>query len=169
MQLEPRQLSTLDEMGIPVWELRNQLISSTSAIAIELDEKQINADFLIVYDSDNHTEQKQQLLAAMMAAIDININATSVVRYEQFQSLKSPGQQSLENKLLFVFGKRFRTEFLSKQKSSNEMTAEVHCLKDSRLNIVFIDDLSELIQQPEKKQLAWQTLKCAKATVKRFN
>jgi DNA polymerase III psi subunit len=166
MQLEPRQLSTLDEMGIPVWELRKQLISSTSAMQVDLDERQVNSACLVVYDSENHTEQKQQLLAAMMAAIDVDIDATAVIRSEQFQTLKS---QSLENKLLFVFGKRFRTEFLSKQKSSNEMTAEVHCLKDSGLNMVFIDDLSELIQYPEKKQLAWQTLKCAKATVKRFN
>jgi DNA polymerase III psi subunit len=166
MQLEPRQLSTLDEMGIPVWELRNQLISSTSAVQVDLDERQVNSAWLIVYDNENHTEQKQQLLTAMMAAIDVDINATAVIRLEQFKTLKS---QSLENKLLFVFGKRFRTEFLPKQKYSNEMTAEVHCLKDSGLNMVFIDDLAELIQHPEKKQLAWQTLKCAKATVKRFN
>ena len=166
MQLEPRQLSTLDEMGIPVWELRNKLISATAAIPAALDERQVNSAWLIFHDSENHTEQKQQLLVAMMASIDVEINATAVVRHEQFLSLKS---QALENKLLFVFGKRFRTEFLPKQKSSNEMTAEVHGLNDSGLNMVIIDDLSDLIQYPEKKQLAWQTLKCAKATVKRFN
>jgi len=163
MQLEPRQLSTLEEMGIPVWELRNQLISSTSAIAVELDEQQLNANVYIIFDGENHTEQKQQLLVAMMAAIDIN--TTAVIRPDQFQSLKS---QPLKNKLLFVFGKRFHSHFLSEQ-TTDDMKVGVHSLKESELNVVFIDDLSELIQRPETKQLAWQVLKNAKATIKRFN
>jgi DNA polymerase III psi subunit len=165
MQLEPRQLSTLEEMGIPVWELRNQLISSTSAIAVELDEQQVNANVYIVHDSENHTEQKQQILTAMLAAIDIDINTTAAIRPEQFQFLKS---QPLENKLLFVFGKRFRSDFLSKQKP-DDLKAEVHSLKGSELNVVFMDDLSELIQHPETKQFAWQILKNAKSIMKRFN
>jgi len=163
MQLEPRQLSTLEEMGIPVWELRNQLISSTSAIAVELDEQQLNANVYIIFDGENHTEQKQQLLVAMMAAIDIN--TTAVIRPDQFQSLKS---QPLKNKLLFVFGKRFHSHFVSEQ-TTEDMKVGVHSLKESELNVVFIDDLSELIQRPETKQLAWQVLKNAKATIKRFN
>lgn len=158
MQLEPRQLSTLEEMGIPVWELRNQLISSSSAIAIELDDQQINANIYIVHDSENHTEQKQQLLVAMMAAIEVNINTTAVIRPDQFQSLKF---QPLENKLLFVFGKRFRSNFLLEQ-TTDEIKAEVQKIQKPQLNVVFIDDLSELIQRPESKQLAWQVLKNAK-------
>jgi len=165
MQLEPRQLSTLEEMGIPVWELRNQLISSTSAIAVELDDQQVNANVYLIFDGENHTEQKQQLLVAMMAAIDININTTAVIRADQFQSLKS---QPLKNKLLFVFGKRFHSHFLSEQ-TTDDMKAGVHSLKESELNVVFIDDLSELIQRPESKQLAWQVLKNTKVIIKRFN
>jgi DNA polymerase III psi subunit len=166
MQLDPRQLSTLDEMGIPVWELRNQLISSSSTITVELDEQQIAANCFIVHDNENHTQQKQQLLTAMMAAIGVDINTAALVRPEQLHSLSA---LQLKNKLLFVFGKRFCTELLSEQKEFDGMTAQVHFLKDSSLGVVVIDELSELIHNPEKKQLAWQALKSAKMAVNRFN
>jgi len=101
-----------------------------------------------------------------MSAIGVDINETEVVRLEQFQSLKT---LPLDNKLLFVFGRRFCADLVSEQKEFDGMTAQVHFLKDSALGVVVIDDLSELIHKPEKKQLAWQTLKCAKAAISRFN
>lgn len=163
MQLEPRQLSTLSEMGIPVWELRKPLSSST---AVALTEQQINSDWLLIHDDENHTEQKQQLLTAMLASINIDINTAALIAHDQFQALIS---QPLEKKMLLVFGQRFLSQLLPEQENAKESSSEVYELSGSELRVIVTHDLSDLIQQPDKKRNTWTALKLAQRTFLRFN
>ncbi|OUR88999.1 hypothetical protein A9Q92_01855 [Methylophaga sp. 42_8_T64] len=166
MQLEPRQLSTLDEMGIPVWELRNTASNLPIAEPVVLNEQQLSADWLIVHGSENHTQAKQQLLSAILKAIGVEISDVAVINQQQLPSLST---QSLANKTVLVFGNQFLSELLPEHANSDDAFAEVHRLNNAGLNMIVTHDLSDLIQQPEKKRDTWQALKLAQRTVKQPN
>jgi len=164
MQLEPRQFSTLEEMGIPVWELRHSAGDSQSVEALELTEQQLKADWLIVFGKENHTEQKQQLLAAMLLAIGVDMKSTATVDREQLPLIET---QNLTNKQMLVFGKQFQSA-LNLEQSDLDMH-KLQTLSKSGLNMIVTHDLSDVIQQPEKKRDVWQALKLAQQLSKQFN
>ena len=166
MQLEPRQLSTLDEMGIPVWELRNTASNLPTVEPVVLNEQQLQADWLIVHGNENHTQEKQQLLSAIMKAIGVEISEVAVINQQQLPSLST---QSLANKMVLVFGKQFLSVLLPEHTSADDSSAEVHSLNDSGLNMIVTHDFYDLLQRPEKKRDVWQALKLAQRTVKQPN
>jgi DNA polymerase III psi subunit len=149
MQLESRQLSTLEKIGIPIWELRQR---DEMLLDHSLDEQQLHATCLLMYDTENHTTQKQQLLEAILASIDIKIEVVDIIRKEQFLSLNT---MDLGNRLILVFGQQLMTPALKNKKDEN-IQLEIGP------NIIVVPSLSELIGSAEKKQQAWQALKSAK-------
>lgn len=163
MQLEPGQLSTLKEMGIPVWEFRT---TASNSKTVELSEQQLLADWLIVHDKENHTQQKQHLLTAMMLAIGVDINAVAVVQPNQLPNLAS---QVIANKIVLVFGKQHLSALAPELSNYNESQTEVYKLNSPGLNMIVTHDLSELMQQSNKKCETWQSLKLAQHTYKQNN
>jgi len=154
MQLEPRQFSALAEMGIPVWELRQQIVNASQAVSVGLNEQQLQADYLVLFDRENQTAQKQQLLTAIFLAIGINISTVAVIDPEQLQSLKT---SPLANKTLLVFGLRIAQQLVT----DINVSAPLQIIEESGLSVIATHSLTELMQSPEKKQDTWQSIKLA--------
>ena len=152
MQLEPRQFSVLAEMGIPVWELRQQIVNTSQAVSVGLNDQQLQADYLVLFDRENHTAQKQQLLTAIFLAIGINISTVAVIDSDQVQSLKT---SSLANKMLLVFGLGLAQQLVT----DINVSAPMQIIEESGLSLIATHSLTELMQTPEKKQDTWQSIK----------
>lgn len=165
MLLEPRQLSTLNEMGIPVWELRSQQSENISPVveitSVELDKDLLQRDWLILVDQYSINEQEQRLLYAMLLSIGLSQQHIAVVAAEQLLQLQ---QVPAKQKLLFAFGRKNAQLLLGEKTSLDESRGKVHQALPSEFTTVVSFSLKELLEFPERKVLAWQDLQFAKST-----
>ncbi len=163
MQLAPGQLSTLDKMGIPVWELRTAASSSQAIDKFEFTEQQLQASCLLIHEQENHTEQRQQLLASILSVLDIDSSKIAIIDQKQLPLLS---EQTFSNKLLLAFGEQFQSSLSRELTSQNLMMHKLYGSNGSGLNFIVTHDLSALIQNPEKKRDTWQALKLAEQQCK---
>ncbi|NQY51468.1 MAG: DNA polymerase III subunit psi [Piscirickettsiaceae bacterium] len=159
MKLDGIQLFTLEEIGIPIWELRSTNIAIQSAVL--LDEQQLQADWLIIHAEDHYTKQKQELLTMMLFAIGVDIMNVTIIDSDQLQDLTF---QILTNKILLVLGRQLRLKFPPEKSNLNIFMSKLHVPKKTELNIFTTYDLSDLLHYPDKKFDAWQILKLALQT-----
>tara|TARA_R110001583_G_scaffold27202_2_gene97461 strand:+ start:1426 stop:1938 length:513 start_codon:yes stop_codon:yes gene_type:complete len=161
--LAPGQLSTLTEMGIPVWEFRSQEISNlanTHAI------KPINAEFyeplpvvdcLMVVAEQDDNDQARSLLHAMLFSIGLTSGNSAIVSPNQLgQLLTTPS----DHRVLIAFGEQLVPQALNAQATER---GHIYSSADSALKIIVSLSLTALLNSPEKKALAWQDLQLLKA------
>lgn len=165
MQLAPGQLPTLDKMGIPVWELRGSANNSLLADKIELTEQQLQAKCLLIHGQENHTEQKQQLLASILSVLKIDLSEVAIISQEQLPLLSV---QQISNRLLLVFGEKFLSSLSRELTIQNLMMHKFYAASSLELNLIVTHDFSELIQKPVSKRDTWQALKLAKQYYKQI-
>lgn len=172
MQLEPGQLSTLFEMGIPVWELRphqathidesEEIISNCKPI----DEQLLQCDWWVLLDSHTHNEQAHRLLNAMLASISVDFKQVALVSLEQLSQLH---QLANSNKLLLAFGEKVVDQLFNGQDILDGNRGKVMKSLPSELTTIVSYDLNDFLTQPEMKALAWQDLQLAKSTYLNLN
>jgi DNA polymerase III psi subunit len=158
--LAPGQLSTLTEMGIPVWELRSQATTSPADVA------PVNAEFyeplpavdclMVVAEQDNGDEAKR-LLHAMLFAIGLTPRNSAIVSPQQLNQLVTTPHQ---HKVLVAFGEQLVPQALSSQATDR---GHIYSSSDSALKIIISLSLTTLLNSPDKKALAWQDLQLLKA------
>ncbi len=156
MDLTSRQLSSLNEMGIPVWEFRsNESEQAISVVEQEPSEQLLNCDWVVLIDGQNYSEQARQLLHAMLFSIGIEQNQVAIIDSDQLAQLHNVPSQ---NKILIVLGESLAQSLLGENVSRNA----VHKTLNSQISTVVSFSLAELLVHPEKKALAWQDLQLAK-------
>ena len=171
MQLSPGQLSTLDLMGIPVWELRRR--QSTFEIpptehnidSVQPDVRIQQCDWLVVIEKNDHGAQAQRLLQAMLAAIGLSQNQFVIVAHEQLAQLQT---LALDQKVVLAFGNTVARSLLGEHATVQECRGKRHQIPPSQLNTIVSFGLTELLQSPEHKALVWQDLKLAKSIHEQF-
>lgn len=161
--LAPGQLSTLTEMGIPVWEFRSQATSSpTDANTIA----PINAEFyvplpavdcLMVVAEQDDSDEAKRLLHAMLFSAGLTANNSAIVSPKQLsQLLTSPSQ----HKVLVAFGEQLVPRALLNSQAIDR--GHIYSSPDSDLKIIISLSLTALLNSPDKKALAWQDLQLLK-------
>lgn len=164
MDLTPGQLSTLTEMGIPVWELRQQKVTefvTTSDYVtnpVEINEQLLQSDWLILIDKETYSEQAQRLLHAMLSSIGLSLQRVAIITHEQLPELQN---LSAERKVLLAFGTAAAQLLLDDQLPFDDCRGRTHQILASQLTTVVSFGLEDLLNNPENKVLAWQDLQLA--------
>ena len=167
MDLKPGQLSALAEMGIPVWELRQQtiteLVTTTDHVisTAEIDEQLLQCDWLILIDKQTYNEQAQRLLQAMLSIIGLSLQTVAIVTHEQLPQLQ---HLSADQKIILAFGNTVAQLLLNEKITLDAFRGKTHQTLNSKLTTVVSFGLEELLNNPENKVLAWQDLQLAKLT-----
>lgn len=157
MELNSRQLSSLNEMGIPVWKLRpqvsNDVIVDTVIASQEPSEQLLRCTWIILVDK-NHHEQAQQLLHAMLSSIAVSPEQVALISSEQLPQLQHIEAQQ---KVLLVLGDDMSGQTLNR--------GVIYQTQDIQINTVLSFSLNELLVNPEKKAIAWQDMQLAQSTL----
>lgn len=160
--LDPRQLSTLTEMGIPVWELRKAENATPirEAASAEIYEPIPAVDYLIVLaEQDNH-QQAKRLLQAMLFSIGLTSDNAAIVLANQLHQLSETVDLAKQHKLLIAFGDDLVPETLNSQKM---LRGHIYSAHNLPLKMMTSFSLTTLLNAPDKKALAWQDLQLFKA------
>ena len=171
MDLKPGQLSALAEMGIPVWELRQQKITELEIAtghpinSAEIDQQLLQSDWLILIDKQTYNDQAQRLLQAMLSTIGLSLQTVAIVTHEQLPQLHV---LSADRKVLLAFGTTARQLMLDNKSTLEESRGKAHQTLNSKLTTIVSFGLDELLERPENKILAWQDLQLARATYQQF-
>ena len=160
MELTPGQLSSLNEMGIPVWEFRSNKTEETAelvgeAIAHQPSEQLLNCDWVVMIDEQNYDEQAQSLLHAMLLSIGIEEQQLAVIGAKQLTQLQNV---SAQQKVLIVLGHDIAKE----QLGESVIRGAIHKTLDSQISTVVSFALDDLLENPQNKADAWQDLQLAK-------
>ncbi|NQZ54608.1 MAG: DNA polymerase III subunit psi [Piscirickettsiaceae bacterium] len=160
MELNLGQLSTLNEMGIPVWELRSNAAVELSAVndelsPIELSEQQLMCDCWVMIESQLESQQAERLLHAMLNTIGITQEKITIVNPAQIPQLQSLPSQ---NKVLLVLGDSLAQSTFG----DTVIRGKAHTILDSELTTIVSFALDDLLALPENKALAWQDLQLVK-------
>ena len=160
LELTPRQLFSLSEMGIPVWEFRSAEPEEKRAVIekivpIEPSEQLLNCDWIILIDGQNYSEQARQLLLSMLFSIGIEQNQVAIIDSDQLAPLQNVPSQK---KVLFVLGEHLAHPLRSETMSRGA----IHQALSTNITTVVSFSLDELLTSPMNKALAWQDLQLAK-------
>jgi len=160
MELNPWQLSSLKDMGIPVWEFRSNESEHTPAEVeqanfTEMSEQLLKSEWVVVIDDENYSEQAQSLLHAMLLAIGIDEQKLAIITLKQVMQLQNIPSQ---NKVLFVLG-----EAVARIAFSESICRDlIHQTLNTNIKTVVSFSLNELLENPVNKALAWHDLQLAK-------
>lgn len=171
MDLNPGQRFALQEMGIPVWELRAQAAAEpvtektvTAEATSQIDSEAIKrANCLIVINQQHELEANgQRLLGFMLQVAEIPQNRTAIITLEQLPSVKQQLSTDNKERALFVFG-----ESVAEQCIANYDGFESHlgkpCQTSEAMMTAFVcDSLSNLLTNPSNKYQSWLSLLAAK-------
>ncbi len=148
MQLSEQQLWTLDNLGIPVWQIRQNPLSaqidqpnteSDSALAADVAPFVFKCQAsLLVYCNAIENPEEQQLLANILKAIDGL--GLSFERCDKAALLSLSTDQSMPQKI-FIFG---------------EQPTDLNAHWKNRSMI--LPTLGELINQPKRKAEVWAAI-----------
>lgn len=152
MDLTPRQLSSLSEMGIPVWALR----SGSGAVSEDLapNEQILDVDCFVLIEPDSHNDQRHRLLQAILFSIGLTPDQFVMINSEQLAQLQNT---STEQKVLLVFGESLAQSLWGKSVARGQV---VHQIVNVPIIVSF--SLNELLLSPDNKALVWQDLLLAK-------
>ena len=158
MMLDPGQLFALTEMGIPVWELRQQDVIAETEI------KDTSKDIafaplppvdclIVVSEQDNHGSARR-LLDAILFSIGLAPHNSAIVSSAQLAQIN---RSEIDHKLILAFGDDLVPKPI------------IVSAPSSSLNIITSISLTHLLSEPAKKALVWRDLQSAKASLQRGN
>lgn len=149
MDLNSKQLSSLNEMGITVWEFRTQDTDSVveEPLSPEIIERLNYCQWLIVLELQFYQEAEQRLLNAILFSIGLSFDHVVILSPKQFSTLEKSKYLS-KPKIVFILG-----EAIPSEKNTN-----------SQLSVFTSFSLTKLLNKPKYKAQAWKTLKLAKKT-----
>ena len=129
MALAVSQYQTLQQIGIPVWELRSEQASNAAAVIVDTALDLSNASHIVICEIPKQGSPEQRLLNAILTAIGFPIESVACLMPEQamFQ------QTELQDKTVISFG-------------------------ETELETPNLPTLTAQLKQPELKALVWSTL-----------
>lgn len=155
MNLTPSQLSSLDEMGVPVWVLRSEPSPETVA---EFTEQSLQGECLVIVESHNNNQQTQLLLHAMLFSIGLRAGQYTVISSDQLAQIQ---HESIQQKLLLVLGEELAQSLWGK----SVIRGKSHQTFGNSVSAVVSFSLEQLLTSPTDKALAWRDLQLLKNTL----
>ena len=152
MNLTPSQLSSLNEMGIPVWALHS---NTAEAEPLEPTTQLELRDCLVLVDSNSNNQQEQRLLAAMLHSIGVPKHQFTTLNPEQLPQLQTHHQQPT---LLLVLGESIAQSLWGK----SMIRGQEHLTLEASIPTVVSYSLDEILASPEYKARVWGDLLLAK-------
>lgn len=152
MNLTPSQLSSLNEMELPVWALRSNTVKAEE---VEPSTQLEIRDCLVLVDSNTNNQHEQRLLASMLHSIGVLKHQFTVLNPEQLPQLQTNHQQPT---LLLVLGEGIAQLLWGKSVTRGQ----THQTLDNAVSTVVSYSLDELLVSPEHKASAWDDLLLAK-------
>jgi DNA polymerase III psi subunit len=152
MDLTPSQLSSLNEMGIPVWALRTANPENDTS---ETNQQALLTDCLVLIETHSDDQQVYRLLTAMLFSIGLHSEQFTIINSKQLSQLQSSITQQ---KLLLVLGE----EFAQSLWGSSIVRGKSHQTLDADILTVVSYSLEELLASPDNKASVWQDLLLAK-------
>jgi len=161
MKLDSKQLSSLQEMGIPVWELRNTQVQKPqsedeAAPVSKLSQQQLLENYcFVMIDAESHTEQAQQLLVAILFSVGLSLEHIILIQEEDLSQLETLNDPQ---KILIIMGVEV------KEPSSQPLVknSQVHQIVNANIAVLRTLSLTSLLSQPQGKEVVWQDLKLVK-------
>jgi len=151
MELTPSQLSSLNDMGIPVWALRG----SDSECSSGAEQYAASCDCLVLIESHNDEQKYNRLLNAMLFAIGLKAQDYECITVDQLSQLQNTDNQK---RVLLVFGEQLAQSLWGR----SVIRGEPHRTVNSEISTVVSFSLNELLSSPQNKALAWHDLQLAK-------
>lgn len=172
MDLTLGQRYALQEMGIPVWELREQPAEKVQFdTPIELaDDSRVDdalnidhADCLIVIDEQyDNDPAKQKLLDFILHAIQIPKELVAVLTSQQFESLQQTQNASTKPAFFILFGQRLAELWVDGYQVFDHHLGQACQLKNTAYAAFLSENLSTLLLDPNKKYSSWLSLNMAR-------
>lgn len=170
MDLNSRQLFALNEMGIPVWELRSDdsshlVVTPVDVVAVNHDEvvAQIRSCRLIVLTASTvANEQEKRLLHALVFSLGLSLNDALLMTNDEFVLIEDKLSDSLRKPLL-ILGKETASELVEGFELSDAENTKPYTTKVSQWSACISYSLEVLLKQTELKSMAWQDLKLIKS------
>ena len=150
MELSTRQLSSLNEMGIPVWEFRTEKVTHSAGvdeavIPAELYEYIAGIGILLIVDTQYYQVAEQRLLNAMLFSVGLSFEHIAIVNPHQFLSLDK-SELDLTSKKIMVLGRDL---------------LDLNADQSKRMKVSM--SLTELLNKPADKAIAWRDLQFLKS------
>lgn len=170
MDLNSRQLFTLNEMGIPVWELRSddssyEVAAPIDAVAVNHDEvvAQIRSCELIVLTASAVTnEQEKRLLHALVFSLGLKFNGLLLMTNDEFVAIEDRLSDSPQ-KLLLILGRETASVLVEGFELSDAENTKTYTTKVSQWPAYISYSLEILLKKTQLKSMAWQNLKLIKS------
>ena len=136
--VDQQQYAALDALGIPVWHQRASQFPEDDLMTISQE-----TSYIVCHDVNN--QQQQQLLGAILFAVDLTIDECLTLSIAEGIRLSFNADKLPALRYLLLF--------------SDDTLAQ-----DSN-KIILLPSLSRLIQTPSLKKVVWQRLQTAFLTV----
>ncbi|MDF1588035.1 MAG: DNA polymerase III subunit psi [Gammaproteobacteria bacterium] len=159
MQLNSSQLSILEEIGIPVWELRPQNVEprpQQREILTAETKIQCQQSWIVVVDKIEDNSAKQSLLYAMLKAINVSYDDVAVITSNDYLMLDL---DSTNNKIVLVLGSAALSYIDGISETLEQCRGKIHQVD---IDTVVSYGLDQLLNDPNKKAVVWQDLLFAK-------
>lgn len=176
MELSPSQRFALNEMGIPVWELRSTEQQATEnaneelAPALDIDVNLAalkQATCLVVMDGVTDLDQSsERLLHAMLRVMELPGTSVEHVSLQQFNLNRQQLFDTPKQQVLLLLGQAVAKQILNDSLDSAELYPKLFNLDSDGVKAVCCDDLATLLAQPENKFVSWKSLLLAKSYLK---
>lgn len=173
MILSPGQRFALQEMGIPVWELRESNSDKVENTVIEqtITTEELNpvelqqAKCLVLVDQQSLDAESERLLYGMLRILELPENLIKCMSPQQFSLNKMQCLTSPNLQLIVLLGDGVVQEALSVSATENRHGTLLD-IDGHQVKAVYSDSLMELMKQPEKKYRSWKSLSFAKSYLK---
>jgi len=169
MDLNPRQLFALNEMGIPVWELRSD--DSSHLVETPVDVLPVNHDdvlaqirscrLIVLTTTAVTNEQEKRLLHALVFSLGLRLNELLLMTNDEFVVIEDKLSDSPQ-KLLLILGKEYASALVEGFESSDAKSAKPYTTKISQWPAYISYSLKVLLKQTELKSMVWRDLKLIK-------
>jgi DNA polymerase III psi subunit len=163
MELNPRQLFTLNEMGIPVWELRHE----TNYYDVETDDLVVNCEDLLIKITACRlivltvapltNEQEKRLLHAMVFSLGLTPDKLLLISKDEFTSVENRLGE-VDSKPLFILGKELAGDW-----GKGTTDIEKHPATLLQWPVMTSCSLEELLKQTDCKVKVWEDIKSFKS------
>ena len=169
--LNSKQVFLLSEMGIPTWQLRQDIaVEHASQSVLSKDVKVDNtallrriesASWWVCHDSDN-SQQIERLIQAMLLSIGVLLPDVCILTPSELKAIASEDISNSHQKRLLIFGELVTKQIFGASATIEQLRYEPQLSFRSKLITIVGLELDTLLKSPENKKQAWQNLLLAK-------
>lgn len=169
--LVSKQVLLLSEMGIPTWQLRQdialeKLNQPNLSKCVQVDNTALlrriqPASWLLCHDSEL-SQQIQRLMQAMLLSIGVLLPDVCFLTPKELKQIASEDISNPQQKRLLIFGELVTKQVFGESATIEQLRYEPQLSFKSELATIVSLDLDSLLHTPANKKQVWQDLRLAK-------